>query len=181
MKRCAAAAVCFFITACPAYAKTMYVNSDNGVRLRKNSSSEAEIIKVVRFGEEVEVISETEKEDRIWAKIVYQGQEGYAVAEFLSESSPLENLEYLGNWMITAYAETGNCCANGSYPSVGYTVACNSLPFGTKIYIAGVGVRTVEDRGPSSLGNSWLDLYLGETSACISWGVQYLDVYLVKE
>lgn len=169
-----------FLLSCPVFAQTKYVSSDNGVRLRKQTSAEADIITVIRFGEAVEVVSEIEKEDRTWVKVIYQDQEGYTAAEYLTDEDPLENMEFLGTWMITAYAETGNCCANGEYPGVGRTVACNSLPFGTQVYIAGVGARTVEDRGSSSMGDSWIDLYLGNTSDCIQWGVQYLDVYIIK-
>lgn len=67
------------------------------------------------------------------------------------------------------------------YPTEGYTVACNSLPFGTKVYIDGVGFRTVEDRGPAYLGDTWLDLYLGEYDACVQWGDQTKKVWKVTE
>ena len=90
-------------------------------------------------------------------------------------------MTYLGNWHITAYAATGNPCANGNYPSTGYTIACNSLDFGTQVYIEGVGVRIVEDRGPGWLGSEWCDLYLGDYSLCVAWGSQYRDVYLIGD
>ena len=91
-----------------------------------------------------------------------------------------EHREPLGTWRITAYAYTGSPCANGNYPSVDYTIAHNSLPFGTEVYIEGVGYRTVEDRGPEWLGSEWCDLYLGDTDSCIQWGDQYHEVYLVE-
>ena len=181
IKSIAAAGVLCLLAAGPACAQTKYISSDNGVRLRKDCTEDADSITVIRFGEEVEVISERITEERTWVKVAYQDQEGYVAKDYLTEENPLENMEYLGTWMITAYAETGNCCANGAYPSLGYTVACNSLPFGTKVFIAGVGTRTVEDRGSSSMGDSWIDLYLGNTSDCIQWGVQYLDVYRIVD
>ena len=92
-----------------------------------------------------------------------------------------ESRTYLGNYKITAYAETGNPCANGSYPQTDYTIACNSLPFGSRVYIEDVGYRTVEDRGASWHEDEWIDLYLGDTASCIQWGVQHKDVYLVEE
>lgn len=91
-----------------------------------------------------------------------------------------ENRIYLGEFQITAYEETGNACANGNYPTVGYTIACNSLDFGTRVYIEGVGERVVEDRGGSH-GDNWIDLYLGDVSACYEWGIQYCDVWLIEE
>ena len=81
---------------------------------------------------------------------------------------------------ITAYEWTGEKCANGNYPTVGYTVACNSLPLGTKVYIEGIGYRTVEDRGATWHSDNWMDLYLGDTASCNAWGIQYRNVYLVK-
>ena len=87
---------------------------------------------------------------------------------------------YMGEYQITAYEWTGNPCANGNYPTPGYTVACNSLPFGTVVYIEGVGYRTVEDRGASWHSDQWIDLYLGDVLECFHWGVQYLDVWVVE-
>ena len=89
-------------------------------------------------------------------------------------------LEFWQNCQITAYEWDGSRCANGNYPTKGYTVACNSLPLGTKVYIEGIGYRTVEDRGASWHKYNWMDEYLGDVSACNAFGVQYHDVYLVK-
>lgn len=89
-------------------------------------------------------------------------------------------LEFWQNCQITAYEWDGTRCANGNYPTTGYTVACNSLPLGTKVYIEGIGYRTVEDRGASWHQYNWMDEYLGDVSACDAFGVQWHDVYLVK-
>lgn len=89
-------------------------------------------------------------------------------------------LVYLGEYEITAYEYTGSTCANGNYPTPWYTVACNSLPFGTELYIDGVGYVIVEDRGADWHSSNWLDLYIGDIDACYEWGVQYRDVYLVE-
>lgn len=89
-------------------------------------------------------------------------------------------MEYLGTFEMTAYEWTGNPCANGNYPEVGYTVACNSLPLGTRVYIEGVGYRVVEDRGAEWHSYNWMDLYLGDVSACYEWGIRSVEVYIVK-
>ena len=104
----------------------------------------------------------------------------FLIAGTYNDNSPPDKMTYLGTYEITAYEETGNCCANGNYPTVGYTIACNSLDFGTKVYIDGVGERVVEDRGGPSHGNNWIDLYLGDVVACYEWGIQYRDVWLVE-
>lgn len=151
-----------------AFAETAYVNAPEGLNVRAEASTESAIIETLPFGNQVDGIISGD-----WMKLA----NGYARAEYLQ---PEEPMEYLGTWRITAYAYTGSPCANGNYPQTGYTIACNSLSFGTQIYIDGVGVRTVEDRGPSWLGSEWCDLYLGDTSSCIAWGDQHRDVYLVK-
>lgn len=86
---------------------------------------------------------------------------------------------YLGTYQVTAYEWTGNPCANGNYPTEGYTIACNSLPLGTTVYLEGIGYRTVEDRGATWHSSNWIDLYLGDVAACYAWGVQAIDVYIV--
>lgn len=91
-----------------------------------------------------------------------------------------ETMEYLGMFEATAYEWTGNPCANGEYPTEGYTVACNSLPLGTTVYIEGIGYRVVEDRGADWHGDNWIDLYMGDEAACIEWGVREIEVYVVK-
>lgn len=88
--------------------------------------------------------------------------------------------ELLGTFQITAYEWTGSPCANGRYPTEGYTVACNSLPLGTRVYIEGVGERVVEDRGASWHASNWMDLYLGDVASCSAWGVQNRTVYRLK-
>ena len=112
--------------------------------------------------------------------VVYAEAEEVTEPEEIAEESPEEELEYLGTFEMTAYEWTGNPCANGNYPEVGYTVACNSLPLGTTVYIEGVGYRVVEDRGAEWHGSNWMDLYLGDVDSCYEWGVRSGDVYIVR-
>jgi 3D (Asp-Asp-Asp) domain-containing protein len=149
-----------------------YVNSPEGLNVRTEPNTDSDVVRVIDFGEEV-----TGKTSDGWMEI----NDGYVCADFLQEENPLDGLESLGKWRITAYAWTGSPCANEQYPEVGYTIACNSLPIGTEVYIDGVGFRTVEDRGPKWLGSEWCDLYLGEVDECVKWGDQKRTVYLVKD
>ena len=153
-----------------------YVNSDVGLNLRSRPDTKSTITTVIPFGEYVKEL--VTKED--WSKIDYDGVVGYVFNKYIQDEEPIKK-RYLGNFFITAYEDTGLLCANGAYPTVGYTVAHNSLPFGTVLYIEGVGYRTVEDRGPSYLGDEWLDLYLGDSSECYAWGEQHRDVYIVEK
>ena len=91
-----------------------------------------------------------------------------------------ESKQLLGSFQITAYEWAGTRCATGRYPTEGYTVACNSLPLGTRVYIEGIGERVVEDRGATWHSDSWMDLYLGDVSACNEFGVQYRNVYVIS-
>lgn len=126
---------------------------------------------------EVEVVEEAPAETAV------EVPEEPAVEEEVVEEETTEaasNLVYLGTFEMTAYEWTGNPCANGNYPTQGYTVACNSLPLGTQVYIDGYGYYVVEDRGASWHGDNWMDMYLGDVDACYQWGIKYLDVYLVE-
>lgn len=166
-----------FIFATSVSADTMYVDSNNGLRLREKPNTESEVICTVPYGKEVETVYQVKE----WYRVKYDDKAGYMLGEFLTEEDPLDGMTYLGNWHITAYTHTGSPCANGNYPTAGYTIACNSLDFGTKVYIAGIGIRTVEDRGPGWLGSAWCDVFMGTYNECVQWGSQYRDVYLIED
>ncbi len=68
---------------------------------------------------------------------------------------------------LTAYCSacnTGSKTSSGTYPVAGRTVACNSLPLGTRIMIEGFGEYVVEDRG--GMGGNVIDIYLGDRETC---------------
>ena len=90
-----------------------------------------------------------------------------------------ENMTYFCSSDLTAYIWTGDPCANGNYPTVGYTVACNGLPFGTKVYLPGYGYRIVEDRGDME-GYYDIDLFVGSYDEAINIGRRTVDVYIVQ-
>lgn len=152
--------------------KADYVTAPSGLNVRAEKSTDSVVIEVLPFGAEVQPIRTGKK----WAKL----DNGYVSTEWLSADNPLDGMAYMGEWRITAYAYTGSPCANGEYPETGRTVACNSLPFGTEVYIDGVGFRTVTDRGPGYLGDEWCDLYLGNYADCVAWGDQRREVWVMK-
>lgn len=96
-----------------------------------------------------------------------------------AEEERLANKKFWATAQMTAYEWSGLRCANGNWPTVGYTVACNTLPLGTHVWIEGIGERVVEDRGASWHDSNWMDLYLGDVAACNEFGVQYPDVYII--
>ena len=105
-----------------------------------------------------------------------------SVVEQLTTESSKSILEpsrtYLGIYELTAYAATGNPCANGNYPTCGYTVASNSIPMGSRIYIEGYGEYVVEDCG--AMPDNVIDVYMGDYDTCIQFGRRSAKVYLIN-
>ena len=75
---------------------------------------------------------------------------------------------YCGEFEISYYDSCYQCCgktngitASGEKVQEGVTVAADTsiLPMGSKIYIEGIGWRTVQDRGGAIKGNK-LDIYV---------------------
>ncbi|MBQ9613249.1 MAG: SH3 domain-containing protein [Lachnospiraceae bacterium] len=170
--------ICFVVSS-PVIADTKYVNSMEGLRVRDKPTTDGEILSVIPFGAAVQLLDDEDYGG--WYLIDYGKEEAYISGEYTQDTNPMADMTHMGKWRITAYAYTGSPCANGNFPQVDYTIACNSLPFGTVVYISGVGFRTVEDRGPQSMGSEWLDIYMGDVNQCIQWGDQYRDVYVVEE
>ena len=93
------------------------------------------------------------------------------------EESTTSNYTYYGTMQLTAYAATGNACADGVYPQVGYTAACNDPNLWHKwVYIEGVGDRYIHDTG--GMSSSVIDIYMGDYSTCIQFGRQSANVYV---
>ena len=94
--------------------------------------------------------------------------------------------KYLGRYSIYAYCPCVKCCgktngitASGTVATEGRTIAAN-LPFGTKLYIDGIGERIVEDRGGGIKGKT-IDLFMSDHNSALQFGVRKLDVYEVME
>jgi len=105
------------------------------------------------------------------------------VAQTYSEPAPEPTSSapsdgYLGTYCCTGYVATGNTCANGNYPTSGYTIASNSLPMGTRVYIEGIGERVVEDTG--GMANNVIDVFVDSTSEAYALTGDY-EVYVIEE
>lgn len=100
-------------------------------------------------------------------------------------------MQYLGAYMCTAY-----CCeryphicgtgdgitATGTVATPGRTVAADwdVLPPGSVVYIVGVGVRVVEDKGSAVTGKQ-LDIAVALHTEALAWaGYGPHDVYLIE-
>lgn len=101
------------------------------------------------------------------------------------ESNESTGETYYGNCTVTFYCGCAECCgqwaggptASGVMPSPNWTVANGSLPFGTIVYIEGLGTYCVEDRG---VGAYSFDIYVNNHDQIPSWGMGNFDVYIVN-
>ena len=94
-------------------------------------------------------------------------------------SAPSSGWSDAGGFLLTAYEWTGKTCANGNYPTVGYTCASNYYPLGTRLWIEGIGERVVEDTG--GMGMNVVDIYMGDEETCIQFGVQEAQITVIEE
>ena len=98
--------------------------------------------------------------------------------------TPTPERTYLGKLQIYGYDPfCDHCCgksngvtASGKVATIGKTVAMSGYPFGTEIYIEGLGYYTVEDRG---VGTGVVDVACEDHTACYAITGKY-DVYIVE-
>lgn len=67
--------------------------------------------------------------------------------------------------------------ASGTHAEVGRTVACNTLPFGTVVWIDGIGERVVEDRG--GMRGNVIDVLCHDHAECAAITQRGVDVWEV--
>ena len=65
----------------------------------------------------------------------------------------------------------------GNYSSV--AVDPRVIPLGTRLYVEGYGYAVAEDTGGAIKGNR-IDLFFDSSSEVDSWGVKWINVYVVK-
>ena len=98
------------------------------------------------------------------------------------ENNPKMTL--LGEYNVTGYDPfCSHCCgksngitASGAVAEIGVTCAMKDVPFGTRIYIEGLGYYTVQDRG---VGKGVIDVACGSHAECYKVTGTY-TVYLVE-
>ena len=94
------------------------------------------------------------------------------IAELDAEIIRLSKYSYVGVFKLTGYCNCAKCCghssgktASGTYPVEGRTVAASKqFPFGTRLYIEGLGEYVVEDRG--GFASNVIDMYSSTHSGC---------------
>lgn len=101
-------------------------------------------------------------------------------AVVIEQASPIK-YEYLGNFEITYYIATGNKTATGIYPRSDITIAVDPkvIPYGTVVYIEGIGARVAEDCG-GAVKNNVIDVFVDTThQEAIKMGRKKLKVYKI--
>lgn len=112
------------------------------------------------------------------AELQRQRQIAYSQPTYTATTESSSSGSHAGTYELTAYTWTGNPCANGEYPTDGITIASNTLPLGTRVYIEGLGERVVQDTG--GMGNGVIDVYMDSYDDCIQFGRQSADVYVLE-
>lgn len=108
-------------------------------------------------------------------------------AEVIEQVEPVEPL-VSEEYVATAYCPCKKCCgktdgitASGVKAVQGVTVAMNnSIPFGTKVYIEGVGERVVQDRGGAIKANK-VDIYFDSHSDAIKFGRKTVNLTVIGD
>ena len=106
-----------------------------------------------------------------------------------AEDREIETVQQIAGekYVITAYCACMQCCgkndgitASGAKAVEGVTVAMDkSIPFGTMIYIDGIGERIVQDRGGAIKGNR-IDLYFDSHQEALNFGRQTKQVTILN-
>ena len=116
--------------------------------------------------------------------IILRAQELWWEFQAEIEAANTPEMKSLGTYRITGYDPfCSHCCgksngitASGTLASVGRTVAMSGIPFGTEIYIEGLGYYVVEDRG---VGRGFVDVACSGHSECYDITGRY-NVYIVE-
>lgn len=114
--------------------------------------------------------------------------------EELKEYEMFSKMSYIGDFRLTGYCACKKCCgkspsnpnygrtAMGTMATEGRTIAMDKrFAFGTKVYIEGLGIRTVEDRGGAIKGNR-IDVYSSTHQGCYAPEFnRTAKVYIINE
>lgn len=165
------------------------VTANSGLRLRV-SLFDGHIITVIPKNSNIEV---TYWDESLWVYAKYGEYEGWCSSRYITNESVPETstntnsgkLRSLGSFKITGYTpyEGGTnktCTGVKASTVVGTCVAADlkKLPLGTKLYIEGIGYRTVMDCGGAIKGNK-LDVLCNTISECYAI-TGYYQVYIVE-
>lgn len=172
----------------PTYADTVYTT--DYVNVRREPSLDGEKVGTLKPNTKLDRVAEGDGE---WDIIEIEETEYYICNDYITTTEPEEIIEIesiepilLGYYKLTAYCNCTKCCGknggvvtrSGTTPTVGRTVACNSIDAGTQVMIND-HVYTVEDTG--NMKDNVIDIYMESHSVALDFGVKHdVPVYLVK-
>ncbi len=96
---------------------------------------------------------------------------------------------YLGEFEATAYCPCEKCCgksdgitATGTVATEGRTIAVDPsvIPYGTAVYIDGLGEFVAEDTGGAIKGNR-VDVFFADHQDALDFGRQTVTVWIIEE
>lgn len=162
-----------------------YVSCDT-LNVREMPTTDSEIIRTVKFNDELEVKATIDG----WSMIVDNNDLGFAFVsnEYLMDEK--QNMRYLGRYLLTAYCceEYPHIC-NAGYPYVtrtglkprpGYiAVDPRVIPLHSRVMINGV-VYQAEDTGGHIKGDR-IDICMWTHKEASDFGSKRADVYLLVE
>ena len=91
---------------------------------------------------------------------------------------PEQTSTVVGTYELTAYIATGNPCADGAYPQVGYTAACNDPNLWHKwVHIDGYGDYFIHDTG--GMASNVIDIFVSSYDEAIQFGRRTATVSII--
>lgn len=153
--------------------KIKYRYANAYVKVRKKASKKSAQKFLLKPGQKVQVI----KKSKNWTKVKYNKKTGYVQNKTLSAQKIRAIM--IANKKVKKYALTGYCpcytCSegfgrktrSGRRAKANHTIAADLsvLPLYTDVYIEGMGVYTVEDRGGGVKGRH-IDVYCNKHYQC---------------
>lgn len=158
---------------------TFYYPTDVQNKIAENKrkeyiTSEVYIPSIDRIKKEEVQLREEETKEFVVASTI---ETGSPVATIGVGDDTTTDYTYYATYSLTAYCATGNPCADGVYPQIGYTVASNDKNLWHKwIYIEGMGSYYVHDTG--GMSTNVIDIFMGSYDECIQFGRRSANIYV---